>query len=90
MLIKILGGVDVILGIFLIFLSSFRSSKSLLLVFGMVMIAKSFLGFLKDFASWIDVSAGLIFLLSTIISISQIISIIVGLLVLQKGIFSFL
>ncbi len=90
MLVKILGGIDVIIGVVLIFLSSLSLSKNLLIVFGMIMVAKSLLGFFKDFASWVDVCAGGIFLLTIIISIPQIISIIVGILVLQKGIFSFL
>ena len=89
MLIKILGGIDLIAGAILIF-GGANLPIQILAGFGIVLLAKSCLGFLKDFASWVDLSAGIIFLLSIIILIPGIISLIFGLLIIQKGIFSFI
>ena len=50
------------------------------------LLTKSSLGFLKDFASWVDFLAGAVFLLSIIVSIPSFISIIFGLLLLQSSI----
>ena len=90
MLVKILGAIDVIAGLILIFGPGINFPSSIVIIFGIVLLAKSSLGLLKDFASWIDFLAGLTFLLSVIISVPVIISVIIGLLILQKGVFSFL
>jgi len=90
MLIKVLGIIDIIAGLILIFEKNINPSIYVLMILGLILISKSFLGLPKDFASWIDLSSGLIFLLLIIISIPWIISLIFGLLILQKGIFSFL
>ena len=89
MLVKILGGIDVLLGIFLVFLNNFNFSKTALIIFGIVLLLKSSLGLLKNFASWIDFLAGIVFLLSILVSIPGFICVILGLLLLQKGGFSF-
>jgi hypothetical protein len=90
MLVKALGAIDLIAGIILIFATSINLPNQVLIIFGVVLLAKSSLGFLKDFASWVDFLCAGIFLVSIIISVPAIISLIFGLLLLQKGIFSFL
>jgi len=90
MLVKVLGIIDVIAGLILIFEKNLNLPIYILTVFGIILIIKSFLGLPKDFASWIDLSGGLIFLLLTIITVPLLISIIIGLLIIQKGVFSFL
>jgi len=89
MLIKVLGLIDLIVGGILIFGMEIIPN-SILIIFGIILLAKSSLGLLKDFASWIDFLGGTILLLSTIISIPFIFSAIIGLLIIQKGMFSFL
>lgn len=88
MLIKILGIFDFVVGLILIF--GMGLSNKMYLVFGIILLIKSSLGLLKDFASWIDFSVGLMFFLSIIVSIPSWICIILGLLIIQKGVFSFL
>jgi len=60
------------------------------LVLGIILLIKSSIGFLKDFASWVDFLAGIVFLMSIIINIPIFIGIILGILLIQKGVFSFL
>ena len=90
MLVKALGVIDLIAGLILTFVTSINFPSHFLIVFGIILLVKSSLGFLKDFASWVDFLAGIIFLASIIISVPIVISLIFGLLLLQKGIFSFL
>ena len=90
MLIKILGGIDVLLGIFLMFVNNLNFPKTILFLFGIILLVKGSLGLFKNFASWIDGIGGLIFILSIVISFPVWICVILGLLLFQKGIFSFL
>ena len=90
MLIKVLGIIDVLLGVFLIFLGQLNFPAKVLLVFAIILLVKASLGLFQDFASWVDGVAGLFYILSTIIHIPAIIGIILGLLLIQKGVFSFL
>jgi hypothetical protein len=91
MILKILGAIDLISGLILILLGSGTAFPGKVLMFlGMLLLLKSSFGMLKDFASWIDFIGGLIFLVSNIFEVPGIITIIVGLFVAQKGIFSFL
>ena len=90
MLVKILGAMDVLIGLILIFNSQLNLPVNILIICGFILIAKSFLGMLKDFASWIDLISGAIFLILAIFSVPTIITLIMGVLILQKGIFSFL
>ena len=90
MLVKIFGVMDIIAGLILIFEKNMSLSNPFLIIIALILIAKACLGLLKGLASWIDLSAGVIFLLLTIISIPPIIGVIIGLLLIQKGIFSFL
>ena len=90
MFLKILGLLDAIFGIVLIFESSLNISKFLLILFGVIFLLKAAWGGFKGFASRVDVFAGLVFILLIAISIPVIINIIVGIFLIQKGIFSFL
>ena len=90
MLVKILGAIDVLAGVILIFNLTNHFSQQALLILGIIFLAKSCLGLLKDFASWIDFLTGIFFLLSIIITFPLAISIIIGILILQKGAFSFI
>ena len=89
MLVKLLGAIDVIAGLILLFGAGIDLPTNLLLFFGIVLIIKSSLGMLKDFASWIDFLSGIVFLLSVIFLIPTWINIILGVLILQKGVVSF-
>ncbi|MFH1326795.1 MAG: hypothetical protein ABIH59_01575 [archaeon] len=90
MLIKILGGIDIALGLIHIFFNQLGVPNHILIILGLILIIKSSVGLLKDFASWIDLIGGILFLVLTIISIPQFIRIIIGVLIIQKGAASFL
>ncbi|VVB82553.1 Uncharacterised protein [uncultured archaeon] len=90
MLIKVLGVIDFIAGLLLIFGAGTKLPWLLLLFFGVGLLLKSTLGKLKDFASWIDFLCGINLILLLIFSVPVWISIILGILLVQKGIFSFL
>jgi hypothetical protein len=90
MLVKILGIIDLLAGTILIFNEWLNLSKIVFLIFGIILFAKSFLGFPKNFASWIDIFCGILLLLSIFFSFPIWIRAIFGLLVFQKGVFSFL
>jgi len=88
MLMKILGAVDLIVGLFFIFASNFNVGSSILIFFGIILLAKSSLGMLQDFASWTDFLSGVSLLLMIVFPIPSFILFILGLLLLQKGFFS--
>ena len=91
MLLKILGTIDVVVGVILIIFGlGFDMYNNILIFSGIVLMSKSLLGFVKDFASWIDFLAGLMIILCIWIAIPKIIIIILGVLILQKGLFSFI
>jgi len=90
MLIKALGIIDVVAGILLLFGTGFEFPFQWLIFFGVILLAKSSLGMLKDFGSWIDLLCGAVFLLSAVFDVSIWISAILGILIFQKGLFSFL
>jgi len=90
MIIQFLGVIDAIFGLILIFESNLHLSNSVLLFCAIVLFIKASFSFFKDFASWIDAFAGLLFILSILISIPFFLEIIAGLLLIQKGVFSFL
>jgi len=91
MLLKILGAIDLILGLILILLGTgILIPKDILIIAGGILLVKSSFCVLKDFASWVDFIGGGIFLLSIMVDVPEMIVIISGLLIAQKGIFSFL
>ena len=89
MLVKILGGIDFISGLILIIGAKFIPYQ-ILIFFGIILLIKALIGLLRDFASWIDFSAGVIFILLIFFPVHWIICLIVGILLIQKGIFSFI
>ena len=89
MLVKTLGIIDLVVGVIILFLINLNLPNQMLLFFGVLVFTKSGIGMLKDLGSWIDFSAGAILFLSIVFTIQSTISIIFGVLVLQKGIFSF-
>ena len=90
MLIKLFGVLDIIIGAILIFGTGLDLPFKLLIFLAIIMISKSSLGFWKDFGSWVDLIIGFVFLLMIVISIPKFIGIILGILILQKGFFSFI
>ena len=89
MLVKILGAIDIIAGTLLIIDISSPLPFQIMLLAGIVLLAKSSLGLLKDFASWVDLITGIIFLILAIISLPIFIVAIIIILIIQKGAFSF-
>jgi hypothetical protein len=89
MLVKILGIIDLFAGIFLI-LGIFFRPLSLLLILGIMLLLKSTLGMLKDFASWIDLLAGFTLLMLITLDIPKLILLSLGVLLIQKATFSFI
>ena len=90
MLIKLLGVLDIIIGAILIFGTGLDIPIKLLIFLAIVMITKSSLGFWQDFGSWVDLICGFAFLLMIVVSIPKFIGIILGILIIQKGFFSFI
>ncbi len=90
MLVKILGAIDVIAGLILFFGAGAKLPFMLLVIFGVILLIKSMFGLLKDFASWIDFLVGINFILLPLFVIPAWIGIILAILIIQKGIFSFL
>lgn len=88
MLIKFLGIIDLLAGAVLIFGAYINFPMQIPMLLGSILILKSTLGFLKNFASWVDFLSGIVILLSIIIQIPSIISIVHGILIIQKGLFS--
>ena len=64
MLVKVLGAIDFISGLILIFGAGIKLPSALLMILGAILLIKASMGMLKDFASWIDFTAGLIFIAS--------------------------
>jgi len=88
MLVKFFGIVDITIGLILIFKIINYIPDSLLIILGVILLAKSSISLLKDVGGWIDLSVTIILFLSTIISIPLFIGFLFGALILQKGIFS--
>ena len=88
MLVKLLGGIDLVSGLILILGINKSLPLPILLIPGIILLIKAVMGGLRDFASWIDVFAGAIFILSIFLPVYWIISVIAGVLLIQKGIFS--
>jgi hypothetical protein len=89
MLVKVLGGIDFVAGLILLFGTRFVND-SILIFFGVILLFKAGIGLLRNFASWIDLFSGIIFILSIFLQIPFGICIIAGILMIQKGIFSFI
>jgi hypothetical protein len=90
MLVKLLGAFDVLFGVVLLFFTGFNIPTSFLFAFGVIAMTKSSFGLLKDIGSWIDFATGTAFFFMMITGIPMVLSALAGVLVFQKGIFSFL
>jgi hypothetical protein len=91
MLVKVLGFVDLIAGLILIFGAGIKFPYVILIILGIIFLVKSFMGGIpKDLGSITDLSIGIIFVLMIFFSVHWIICLIAGILVIQKGVFSFL
>jgi len=90
MWIRILGGLDIISGLILILNLFAEMPSKLLIIFGIILILKSFLGILKDFASWIDFLTGISFFILIFTPLPKLIILILVILIAQKGIRSFI
>ncbi|MGD9276194.1 MAG: hypothetical protein PVJ67_03405 [Candidatus Pacearchaeota archaeon] len=90
MLVKILGGIDLIAGIIMMFNRLVSFPNEVLIFIGIVLIVKASFGLFKNFASGIDLFAGIIILFLIFFSVPIWINIIAGVLLIQKGLMSFI
>lgn len=90
MLVKVLGAMDCIEGLILLFGAGIKLPFYISLILGVFLLIKAGMGKLKDIASWIDLIAGIIFILLIFFNVYWLICLIAGILLLQKGVFSFL
>ena len=91
MLLKILGAVDLAIGLILILSGAgINIQTNILLIFGLVILAKSLLGFFQDIGSWVDFIGGAVLLVSIIVHVPGLLNIIIGITIFQKGVVSFL
>ena len=90
MLVKILGAIDVAAGAMLGLSILTEIPFNILIVLGIVLLIKSFIGFPKDFAGWIDFLTAATLILTAFITVPLFLKIIFMILIIQKGISSFL
>ena len=90
-MLKLLGGIDVISALLLILMSvGIKMHVFILIVLAIIMILKSGLGLFKDLASWFDMFAALLFIISIFVPVFKVLLVISAILLFQKGILSFL
>jgi len=87
MLIKILSAIDVIGGCILLFSGNFDFAN-LFIILGIIFLIKSSIGMWQDFGSWIDLTSGILFFILIFLNL-EIAGIVLGILLIQKGIFGF-
>ncbi len=90
MLVKALGVLDFVGGLILMFSSGAKIPISVLIVLSIIFLIKAGIGLLKEFASWIDLIAGIVFILMIFFPVYWIVCFISGILLIQKGVVSFL
>ncbi len=90
MLVKILGGVDVLAGLALLVEIGNFVPTTILIALGTAMFAKAFMGFPTDVGGWMDMITSLSLFASIFFSLNGIVLVIVAIMVLQKGLLSFL
>ena len=90
MLVKILGAIDVVAGAVLGLSILTKIPFQIFIFLGLVLLIKSFLGFPKDFAGWIDFLTAVVLILCAFVQIPLFIKIIFMVLIVQKGVSSFL
>ena len=89
MILQLLGLIDILAAANLGLIIFSVSIKILAIILGSYLIVKGLI-FLRSFASFIDLFAGILMIASLYFSIPQPVLLIAGFLMLQKGIFSFL
>jgi hypothetical protein len=89
MIVQLLGLIDILisanfglmlLGVFI---------KTLILIFGIYLIAKG-IAFISSIASFIDIAVGILLIISYFTILPKFLMVMAALILLQKGIFSFL
>ncbi len=90
MLVKALGIFDFMGGLILLFSSGIKTPVPVLVILAAIFLVKALIGLLKDFASWIDFTAGIVFILIIFLPAYWFICLIPAVLLIQKGIVSFL
>jgi hypothetical protein len=90
MLIKALGALDFVGGLILLFGAGVKIPIPILIILALIFLVKSGIGLLRDSASWIDFTAGVILLLMIFFPVYWIVNLVVGISLIQKGIVSFL
>ncbi len=90
MLVKTFGAIDVLSGLILALSALTIMPVYILIFFGVALLVKSLIGFLKNLGSWIDFLTGIVLILTALVSVPLFIKIIFSLLIVQKGISSFL
>jgi hypothetical protein len=91
MLLKLFGAFDAIIGVILIILGfGIKINHNVLWALAIILFLKSAMGLLKDFASWIDFSCGILILLTLSFNMPFLFFLVLAILIIQKGIFSFL
>jgi len=90
MLVKALGVLDFVGGLILLFGAGIKVPVPILIILIVIFLIKAGIGLLKDFASWIDLVAGIVFILMIFFPVYWVVCFISGILLIQKGIVSFL
>ena len=89
MIIQALGLIDVLISAFFGLMIYEVAPSNLFIIFGIYLLGKGIL-FISSLASIIDIFAGIVLIASYFFAIPSFILMIAALLLLQKGIFSFL
>jgi len=90
MLIYLLGAIDILATLILLFGRILHLDYYFFIFFAILLLAKSLMGLLKDFASWIDFVGGILLILSIPFGLPLAVRIIISLFLVQKAIFSFI
>jgi len=90
MLVKVLGVLDFIGGLILLFGSGVKIPSVILTILVIIFLIKAAIGLLRDFASWIDFISGIVFIFMIFFNVPWVICLIPAILLIQKGIVSFL
>jgi len=89
MILQLLGLIDILAAANLGLIILSAPIKILTIILGSCLIVKGLI-FLRSFASFIDLFAGILMIASIYFSIPQFLLLIAGFFILQKGVFSFL
>ncbi len=90
MLVKVLGALDLLAGAILALSILTEIQFYVLVVLGIAVLVKSFIGFPKDFGAWIDFLTAVVLILAAFVTVPAVVKIVLALLIFQKGVASFL